>query len=263
MRKYTSFSKTSTIVAVVLAASLGAAAKAAVIATVGTPVATTGITDFAASSTNGGSLALSTVNASKGAGGTIAGGVSQGVVAGGSFGETFYGISGNLAAITEVWNYSPANIAYRPFLFDLGVGSMSAYGSVFNPSAQTNLLDGTTLSAFPGFAAQSFLEFDFSGGSITLDPTHSYAFGLYDTSGAASGFIDRANGVTTDPNGVSYVITGGDPSAQTNAYSSQWGGGVRNMFVGVYTTAVATPEPASLGIVGLGAVALLLRKRSA
>lgn len=242
-----------------LATSLAAGAHAAVM-TSATYTALGSSTDFPAASANGGTLALSTVNASVGSGGTLANKQPQGVVAGGVIGEIFYGVSGDLSAVSLNFVFSPSNSNFRPLLFDLGVGKANTYGvSAFNPSLETNLLDGTNV-AFPSAPSAGFVEFDFSGGTITLDPTHSYAFGLYDTSGSASGTFGRANGVTTDPNGAGFQFSG-DPSTATSASVSSWGGGVRNIFTGVYTTSSAVPEPASLGVLGIGAIAMLVRKR--
>jgi hypothetical protein len=223
----------------------------------------TSFPSFSISGVNG-ALSWSDVLASP-AGATIAGGQAQGAVAANTaWGEVFvWGGSANgdvLSAFSMIENGGGGAATYQPFLFDLGTLTFNANSSTFNPSSYANLL--STVTVQPGaMGSRNFLEFDFTGSdAVTLTVGHSYAFGLLNNNGISDMNFQRASGTQPNPNGAPFQILSGGLSG-TSATVPGWGGGPRNMFVGIYTTAV--PEPASMTLMGLGTLAglLFIRRR--
>lgn len=222
---------------------------------------------FPATSISGvnGTLSFSDVLASP-AGATIAGGQSQGAFAANTaLGEVFqWGGSANgnvLSAFSIIDLGGGGASTYQPFLFDLGTGyTFNANGSTFNPSLYTDLFSAVTVTP-PAFASSQFLEFNLNGSdAVTLKVGDTYAFGLLNTSGTPDFAFLRASGTQPDPNGAPFqILTGG--LTGTSATVPGYGGGPRNLFVGVYTTAV--PEPASMTLLGLGALVgtFVIRRR--
>lgn len=213
---------------------------------------------FPATSISGvnGNLSFSDVQASP-AGSTIAGGTSQGAFAANSaLGEVFQwtgSANGNVfSAFSIIDNGGGGASTYQPFLFDLGTGyTFNANGSTFNPSLYTDLFSAVTVTP-PALGSANFLEFNLSGSdAVTLNVGDTYAFGLLNTSGTPDFSFQRSNGTQADPNGAPFQILSGGLSG-TSATVPGYGGGPRNLFVGVYTTAV--PEPGSMALLSLGAL---------
>jgi hypothetical protein len=212
---------------------------------------------------NNGSLSFTTATST--GGGSISGAVSQyGYGAGSAWGEVFNwqgSANGNtLAAFSMVMNGSTGNGSYQPFLMDLGTTVFNTSSSSFNPSLHANLLSSTSALNVSAVGSQNFLEFDLSDvDSVTLTIGHSYAFGLLCTAGASSDIsFQRANGVQSDANGVQFYIASGGLTS-SSATVPGWGGGPRNMLIGLYT--VTVPEPSSMALAGLGAAAMLIMRR--
>jgi hypothetical protein len=199
------------------------------------------------------------------AGATLQGGVVQGAIAANTaIGEIFNwtgSANGNvLSAISIVDAGGGGGDTYQPFLFDLGTGLFNTTSATFNPSAQVDLFANSTVT-LPALGSANFLEFDFSGADlVTLTVGHSYAFGLLNTSGTPSFNFRRSNGAQSDPNGVPFQITSGGLSG-TTANVPGYGGGPRNIFIGIYTEPV--PEPATMALLGLGILAggVMIRRR--
>lgn len=58
------------------------------------------------------------------------------------------------------------------------------------------------------------------------------------------------------------LTTTASATAEASAKRSTVGGGVKNPWTGPYTFAIVTvPEPTTLGVLGLGAAALVFRRR--
>ena len=230
-------------------------------------IAVSGATVFPAFSISGlnGSLSFSDVLASP-AGATIAGGQAQSAVATGTaYGEVFkWGGSANgnvLSAFSMIENGAGGASTWQPFLFDLGPSlAFNANGSTFNPSSYTDLLGASTVTP-PALGSQNFVEYDLNGADqVTLTVGDSYAFGLFNTSGTADVNFLRASGTQPDLNGAPFQILSGGLSG-TTANVPGYGGGPRNIFIGIYTTPV--PEPASMTLMGLGTLAglMFIRRR--
>jgi hypothetical protein len=213
-------------------------------------------------STVNGTLSFSDILASP-AGATIAGGVSQGPFANGVvWGEVFKwggSVNGNqLTAFSMIETGGGGAGQYQPVLLDLGPSvTFNANASTFNPSLQPNLLSSVTLQ--PGAAASAkFLEFDLSGSdAVTLNVGDSYAFGFIDLNTSDLNFL-RSNGTQADANGAPFQIASGGLAA-TSATVPGFGGGPRNLFIGLYTQPV--PEPTSLALLAVGA-GMLIRRRA-
>jgi hypothetical protein len=202
------------------------------------------------------------------AGATIAGGQAQGAFAANTaLGEVFrWGGSANgnvLSAFSIIDLGGGGASTYQPFLFDLGTGyTFNANGSTFNPSLYTDLFSAVTATP-PAFGSGNFLEFDLTGSdAVTLNVGDTYAFGLLNTSGTPDFAFLRSSGTQPDPNGAPFqILTGG--LTGTSATVPGYGGGPRNLFVGIYT--VTVPEPTSMALLGLGSLVglmVLRRKQS-
>lgn len=204
-------------------------------------------TNFPTNSISGanGTRTFSTIGTASGA--TIATGLGETrwTTNGVAWGEVFKwtGSTGTtLSGIATIVN-SISSGSYQPFLFDLGAVTFNTTSSTFNPSAQTNRLSVVTITP-AAISAQTFLEFDFSGSdAISLTNGHSYAFGLLNLS-TGNIVILRSNGVTSDPNGAPFQISSGGLSG-TSATVPGYGAGVRNLFIGVYTTTGGTTPPSA------------------
>jgi hypothetical protein len=201
-------------------------------------------------------------------GGSIAGGQSQGGFGfGNGWGEVFkWAGSANgdlLQAYSMVVNSANSARIYQPFLLDLGTGTYNSYSTPFNPSIAPNLLGSSTIT-ISGLSAgpQSFVEMDLTGlDAVALTVGHSYAFGLLNVDPAAVGtdiYFMRASGTQTDPNGMPFD-TGASGLSSTSAAAPGWGGGPRNIFIGLYTAPV--PEPSSMALLGGGLAALFMVRR--
>ncbi len=222
-------------------------------------------TDFAAvslSSANG-NLSFSTILASP-AGATIAGAQAQGGFATGvAWGEVFNwagSANGNtLSAFSMIVNGASSTVTYQPVLLDLGTAIINSYATTFNPSLHPNLFGSISLT-LPVVSSRSFVEFDLTGSdAITLTVGNSYAVGLLNvTAGAADINFLRDSGVQADPNGAPWQ-TDASGLSSTSGTVPGWGGGPRNMLVGVYTTSV--PEPSSFALAGMGVAAMLAFRR--
>jgi hypothetical protein len=251
------------VFAVVSAVALATSIQAQVtINNIGFGTATTFPT-FSISGLNG-PLSFQDVLASP-AGATLQGGTVQGAIAANSaIGEIFnWGGSANgnvLSAISIIDAGGGGASTYQPFLFDLGTSLFNTTAATFNPSAQVNLFAASTVTP-PPLGSANFLEFDFSGADlVTLTVGHSYAFGLLNTSGTPDFNFRRSSGAQSDPNGVPFQILSGGLSG-TTANVPGYGGGPRNIFIGIYTTQ-PVPEPATMALFGLGALgALVIRRR--
>jgi hypothetical protein len=230
-------------------------------------IAVSGATVFPALSISGlnGSLSFSDVLASP-AGATIAGGQAQGAFAANTaLGEVFRwggSANGNVFSAFSIIDLGGGGAStYQPFLFDLGTGyTFNANGSTFNPSLYTDLFSTVTVTP-PAFGSGNFLEFDLTGSdAVTLTVGDTYAFGLLNTSGTPDFAFLRSSGTQPDPNGAPFQILSGGLSG-TSATVPGYGGGPRNLFVGIYTTPV--PEPASMTLMGLGTLAglMFIRRR--
>ncbi|HZL42590.1 MAG TPA: PEP-CTERM sorting domain-containing protein [Verrucomicrobiae bacterium] len=223
-------------------------------------------TDFAGTSLNGGGLSIDTLNAGLGAGGTIAGGQSQGLPGTSTIaGEVFYWNGGDSAlnAITFINTGGGGVGTYQPYLLDLGFSASPVYVDTthaFIPNNFPNLFSGSLSIQPPATGSKQFEELDFSGSdSVTLQTGHSYAWGV--VVGATADFnFERANGLHTYANGDSYTDTSLTATGNVNP-SPYSGTGVRDWFMGIYTTAV--PEPSSIALLGLGLAGLLIRQRKA
>jgi len=222
---------------------------------------------FPATSISGvnGTLSFSDVLASP-AGATIAGGTTQGPFAANTaLGEVFqWGGSANgnvFSAFSIIDQGGGGASTYQPFLFDLGTGyTFNANGSTFNPSLYTDLFSAVTVTP-PPLGSGNFLEFNLNGSdAVTLNVGDTYAFGLLNTSGTPDFNFLRSNGTQADPNGAPFQILSGGLTS-TSATVPGYGGGPRNLFVGIYTESV--PEPASIALLGLGALvgAFAIRRR--
>jgi hypothetical protein len=218
---------------------------------------------FSISGVNG-SLSYSDVLSTP-AGATIAGGASQGAFAANSaLGEVFvWGGSANgnvLSAFSIIDNGGGGASTYQPFLFDLGTGyTFNANGSTFNPSLYTDLFSAVTVTP-PALGSPNFLEFNLNGvDAVTLNVGDTYAFGILNTSGTPDFAFQRASGTQPDPNGAPFQILSGGLTG-TSATVPGYGGGPRNLFVGIYTTTPA-PEPTTLALAGLGGLASLVALR--
>lgn len=222
-------------------------------------VALSGGTDFPSTSANGAPLVYDDIDNAAGApsGYTLAGGSGVMSPAGGGIGETFTGVSGNLDAVSFIQNGAGGGDSYIPFLYNLGTTGPYNSGAVtFNPTTQTNLISAATLSPGPSGTQQSY-EIDFSGSDVvTLNPADYYAFGLDNSSGTPAIYFEKTSGGATDPNDLGFTIS--SPYASGTESSSPFAGSPRNLFAAMYTTAV--PEPASLGLLGVGGLALVRRR---
>jgi hypothetical protein len=95
--------------------------------------------------------------------------------------------------------------------------------------------------------------------AVTLNVGDTYAFGILNTSGTPDFAFQRSSGTQPDPNGAPFQILSGGLTG-TSATVPGYGGGPRNLFVGIYTTTPA-PEPTTLALAGLGGLASLVALR--
>jgi|GEM_PF-3259981 len=216
-------------------------------------------TSFPTFSISGGNGNLSFQDVLTAAGTTLQTGATQGAIAANSaIGEIFNwagSANGNvLSAVTIIDKGGGGGDTYKPFLMDLGTTLFNTSSSSFNPSLHANLFDGSTVT-LPAFGSGNFLEVDLAGADqVALTVGHSYAFGLLNTAGTPSFTFLRSTGAQSDPNGTSFQIASGGLTS-TSATVPGYGGGPRNLFVGLYTVTPA-PEPTSLALLGGGMVLL-------
>ncbi len=159
-------------------------------------------------------------------------------------------------------------------LYDAGAGagnllkdnSSRGYGTADATDPYTGSFDHTTVSdnlltaaaqniTLPSAGASfAIFDFNFTGpDAITLLANEEYVVEANGDNGSAFFFIRQANNATEYANGQAYKST-----------QPLNGNADRDWAVGVNVAAVtSSPEPASLAVLGLGAVALLGRKRKA
>jgi hypothetical protein len=191
------------------------------------------------------------------------GNAAQGAVANNAFGEVFNwsGASATLSALSLIDTGGGGTAVYQPFLLDLGTGIFNSTSTTFNPSLHADLLSSSLTVTPPALGSANFVEFDFSGvDAVTLVSGHSYAFGLLNNNNDASFNFLRSGGGSSDPNGIGFTL----PSLTSTSESSGFSGNPRTAFIGLYTTAVAVPEPGTMAMMGMGIAgigALLRRKK--
>ncbi len=181
--------------------------------------------------------------------------VATGAILGGSGSITTAGnagIAGSVAA-TTAWKLSPGDVgAIGTLTTDLGTGQLDIRGAVNASNSQSMLFDigatgdkvilsGTTVLNI-GTGTLEFNDFLFTDkGNIAVG-----TYTLFDSSSAITGTLGAT---LTGSFGVGSVITG------TIAFA--------NSSQDIVLNVTAAPEPTSLGLIGLGGMALLRRRRRA
>jgi hypothetical protein len=208
-----------------------------------------------------GALAFSDTQSSP-SGLTIAGGSAVNTSGGNAMGETFLwsGATATLDAFAFVSTGEGGNQTYQPFLFDLGSSTHGGSATGFIPGNQVNLLATGNITDPALNSGLTQLEIDIAGG-VTLVSGQSYAVGSQNTSGTFDLNLQKSSGGQSDVNGEGFTFSGGLSSANADN-PSPFSGSPRNLFLGLYTTA-AVPEPCTMALFGLGAMALTSLRRAA
>ncbi|MFO1487694.1 MAG: PEP-CTERM sorting domain-containing protein [Verrucomicrobiota bacterium] len=150
---------------------------------------------------------------------------------------------------------------YQIHLYDLGPAGTVPVGASASYSAGTDLFSGLTISPSTSSGAVQGI-FSLSGADqVTLNAGEQYAIELWTPSAAGSAGITwyrSASAATPDPGGQ--MFSGGDAAGlrQTLNLNGQAGGAPRTGALALYAV---VPEPTSLSLLGLGAMALVIRRR--
>jgi hypothetical protein len=117
----------------------------------------------------------------------------------------------------------------------------------------------------PGTGTADLMEFDLSNGAnssdqITLAANTLYAVEIWNTS--TSGFLWNRTNAPAYAGGQAYATGGlGATESSTVSRNQLIGGSPRIADLAVFGTSASTPEPASLGLLGIAAMGLMGRRR--
>ncbi len=180
-----------------------------------------------------------------------------------------YGLMAELFTPTSTFTLGSFNIicsvnaasTYQLHLYNLGPAGTVAPNASASYSPGTDLFSSLTFSpSTSGGAVQGI--FALSGGDqVTLQANQQYVIELWESAAVGSAGITwyrLPSNVPADPGGQ--MFSAGDAAGirQTLNLNGQAGGAPRTGTLALYA---AVPEPSSLALIGLGAVALVMRRR--
>jgi hypothetical protein len=182
----------------------------------------------------------------------------------GSFGlmaETFTPSSSFTLGSFSILCSVNASTTYQVHLYDLGpAGTVSVNGTPAPYTPGTDLFSGLSLAlSTSGGEVQG--SFTLSGADqVSLLANEEYALEIWTPAAVGSAGITwfRNGGSPADPGGQMFSAGDSAGTRNTLAANGQAGGAPRIGALALYTV---VPEPSSLALVGLGALALIIRKR--